>query len=111
MVSRQSQSGRFFRSLLVFLFFGILVSGAQNAVAADARVGFIDIQKAVSETKEFKRAFNSFRSKFQKEREIITEREKKVKAMLDELNKKGFVLSPELKKRKEEQFLKEKKRL
>lgn len=80
-----------------------------SAGAAEVRVGFIDIQKAVSETKEFQRSFTRFRNDFQKEKQVIAEREKKIKAMLEDINKQGFALAADQKKRKEENFLNEKK--
>ncbi|QPJ61152.1 MAG: OmpH family outer membrane protein [Candidatus Nitronauta litoralis] len=77
--------------------------------AAGVRVGFIDIQEAVAGTKEFKRVFTQFRSHFQKEKKLITQRENKIKAMLEDINKQGTILKDAEKRRKEERFLKEKK--
>jgi len=89
--------------------FLLLVLGWGSASAAEVRVGFIDIQMAVAQTKEFQRAFTRFRNDFQKEKQVIAEREKKVKAMLEDFNKQGFALREDEKKRKEENFINEKK--
>ena len=80
-----------------------------RAAAASIKIGFVDIQKAITETKAFKKSQVKFRMELQKEKGIIESRKKKVENMLQELNKQGFVLSPELKKKKEESFLREKK--
>ena len=94
-------------SLLLFsqLFFGPL---AAPSFAADSRVGFIDVQKAVISTKEWKRQFETFKKDFAKEKKKIKARENRIKKMLQDLNKQSFVLEPKLKKKKEGQFRKEK---
>jgi len=86
-----------------------LMGFASQASAADFKIGFVNIQKAITETKEFKKSQMKFQVKLKKEKGIIDARKKKVENMLQELNKQGFVLNPELKKAKEESFLREKK--
>ena len=86
-----------------------LMGFASQASAADLKIGFINIQKAITETKEFKKSQIKFQVELKKEKGIIDSRKKKVENMLLELNKQGFVLNPELKKAKEESFLREKK--
>lgn len=98
--------------LAVVMFFSLFLSGAllvQSSWAADARIGFIDLQRAVSGTEEWKGKLSAFRSKFEQEKGIIAAREDKIKEMLEDLNKKSFVLSPELKKKKEDEFRQAKK--
>ena len=94
-------------SLLLFahLFFGSL---AASSFAAENRVGFIDVQKAVISTKEWQRQFKIFKKDFAKEKKKIKARENRIKKMLQDLNKQSFVLDPELKKKKEGKFRKEK---
>jgi len=86
-----------------------LMGFASQASAADFKIGFVNIQKAITETREFKKSQMKFQVKLKKEKGIIDARKKKVENMLRELNKQGFVLNPELKKAKEESFLREKK--
>jgi outer membrane protein len=99
-----------FRTLGLFLFFVFIVSDpfAASSFAAEKRIGFVDIQRAVSSTKEWKTSFDKFKADFTREKKRIKLREKKVKKMLGELNKQSFVLDPELKKKKEDQLRKEK---
>ena len=82
---------------------------ATPGYAKDVRVGVIDIQAAVTGTKEWKKEFASFKTKFQKEKVIIATKEKNLKKMIENLNKQSMVLSPELKRKKEEALLKKKK--
>ena len=91
--------------LLGYIFFGLL---AISAFAAERRVGFIDVQKAVISTKEWKKQFEIFKKDFAKEKKKIKARENRIKKMLKDLNRQSFVLDPELKKKKEDQFRKEK---
>jgi outer membrane protein len=85
------------------------VTAVSEAAAADIKIGFVDIQKAIVETKEFKKSQMKFRVELQKEKGIIEARKKKVEGMLIEFNKQANVLNPTLKKKKEESFLREKK--
>ena len=91
--------------LIGLVFFGPL---AISSFAADSRVGFVDIQKAVIDTKEWKKNFEIFKKNFEKEKKKVKAKENRIKKMLEDLNKQSFVLNPELKKKKEEKFRKEK---
>ena len=101
------KSYKFYFSLFLVgqFFFGPL---AISSLAAESRVGFIDVQKAVISTKEWKKQFEIFKKDFSKEKKKIKARENRIKKMLQDLNKQSFVLDPELKKKKEAQFRKEK---
>jgi len=95
----------YFCLLIGLVFFGPL---AISSFAADSRVGFVDIQKAVIDTKEWKKNFEIFKKNFAKEKKKIKVRENRIKKMLADLNKQSMVLDPELKKKKEDKFRKEK---
>jgi len=99
------------RALGWAILFAMVVSmvAIADATAAGVKIGFVDIQKAITETKEFKKSQMKFRVELQKEKGIIDGRKRKVESMLLELNKQGNVLNPSLKKKKEESFLREKK--
>ena len=98
---------RIFYPLLIL---GFLICGPLtiSAFAADSRIGFLNIQKAVSNTKDWKSKFDKFKADFTKEKKRIKIKEKKIKKMLETLNKQSFVLDPDLKKKKEDAFRKEK---
>ena len=82
-----------------------------DAQAADLRIGFVNMQKAVSGTNEFKNALKKFKSDFEQEKKRIALMEKKEQKLLEDINKQSFVLDPALKKKKEERFIQEKKDL
>jgi outer membrane protein len=92
------------------IIFGFLISGplTVSSFAADNRIGFLNIQKAVSSTKDWKSKFDKFKADFTKEKKRIKIKEQKIKKMLENLNKQSYVLDPDLKKKKEDAFRKEK---
>ena len=93
---------------ILFAMSGQIVA-VMEATAADIKIGFVDVQKAIVETTQFKKSQMKFRVELEKEKGIIEARKKKVENMLIQINKQANVLNPTLKKRKEESFLKEKK--
>lgn len=101
---------RKFRVVCALLIMGFFICGPfmVSSSAAEGRIGFLNIQKAVSSTKEWKSKFTKFKTDFTKEKKRIKLRENKIKKMLTNLNKQSFVLDPELKKKKEDEFRKEK---
>lgn len=94
--------------LVLFLGSLLILPHPNSVSAAESRIGFVDLQKAVSSTKAWKRSFASFKNGFKKEKDIIASKEAKIKKMLEKLNKQSFVLDPALKKKKEDNFRKEK---
>ena len=100
---------RLLSTILSFLVgFGLLAQ-ATPGYGKDLRVGFIDIQVAVANTKEWKKEFISFKTKFKREKEAISKREDQLKKKIEDLNKQSMVLNPELKKKKEDDVLKKKR--
>ena len=87
----------YFCLLIGLVFFGPL---AISSFAAERRIGFVNIQKAVLGTKEWKKNFEIFKKDFAKEKKKIKARENRIKKMLEDLSKQSFVLDPELKKRR-----------
>ena len=100
-----------FIKLGCFLIIFFIFTQATPGYSKDVRVGVINVQAAVSGTKEWKREFSAFKTKFNKEKMSISVKEKQLKKMLEDLTKQGMVLNPELKKKKEETLLKKKKDL
>jgi len=100
---------QFTKRFCCFLIIFFVFAQATPGYAKDVRVGVIDIQAAVTGTKEWKKEFASFKTKFQKEKNAIATKEKNLKKMIENLNKQSMVLSPELKKKKEEALIKKKK--
>jgi len=106
----QSPTSKWVQIIAVVLVFGFLFGSynVREVAAAEGKIGFMDLQKAIAGTKEWKKSFTSFKAKFKKEQQRIKVREDRIKKMLENLNKQSFVLDPELKKKKEDEFRKAK---
>jgi S1-C subfamily serine protease len=89
-------------SALLFIVSSPVVSWASET-------GYVDIQAAVTGTNEWKRAFASFKTKFQIEKSKIAKIENRLKRLINNFNLESMTLSPYEKKEKEETLLKEKK--
>ena len=83
-----------------FLGFSLLAQ-VTPSYGKDLRVGLVDIQAAVANTKEWKKEFISFKTKFTREQDSIAKRETQLKKKIGDLNKQSMVLNPELKKKKD----------
>ena len=69
----------FRRSILLSTIFSfavgfLLFAQTSPSYAKDLRIGFVDIQKAVSNTKEWKKEFVSFKTRFKREQESIAKK-------------------------------------
>jgi outer membrane protein len=93
-------------SLFIFSFLFIQVNPSD---AKDVRIGVIDIQKAVSRTKEWKKEFSSFKAKFEKEKKAIIAKEGILKKKIQDFGKQSMLISPALKKKKEDELMKKKR--
>ena len=62
---------KFFKRFCCFLIIFSIFSQANPSYAKDIRVGFIDIQSAVTNTKEWKKEFAAFKLDFKKKKKKL----------------------------------------
>ena len=98
-----------FKSVLSLFILSFLFIQVSPSDAKDVRIGVIDIQKAVSNTKEWKKEFSSFKIKFEKEKKSIIAKEGQLKKKIQDFGKQSMLISPALKKTKEDGLLKKKR--
>ena len=98
-----------FISMLSLFILSLLFIQVSPSDAKDGRIGVIDIQKAVSSTKEWKKEFNSFKAKFEKEKKSIVAKEGQLKKKIQDFGKQSMLISPALKKKKEDELMKQKR--
>jgi outer membrane protein len=98
-----------FISVLTFFILFFVFIQANPSDAKDVRIGVIDIQKAVSNTKEWKKEFSSFKIKFEKEKKSIIAKEGQLKKKIQDFGKQSMLINPALKKTKEDELLKKKR--
>ena len=80
----------------VVLATGVFVSLAAVQVAADTKVGFIDLQKAIQGSTSGKKAKDSLDTEFKKRKESLDKKKGDIEKMGQDLEKKKSVLSEEV---------------
>ena len=81
------------------------------AVAADMKIGIIDLNKIMQESEAAKEAKGMLLMDVEAKREVLKEKETEARKMEEELKAKGSVLSEEAKEKKREEFLESVKEL
>jgi outer membrane protein len=89
--------------ILVFVFAIVLVCGAP-ALAVELKIGVIEPQKVLDQTKSGKKIKDSLQEYVKTRQKLIDMEEEELKKMEEDLVKQGAVLSAEAKKEKEEKF-------
>ena len=75
-----------------------------DALAADAKIGFIDLQRALNECQAGKSAKEKITTKYKQLEGEFSAKQKELKTLTDELEKQGSVLSADAKTDKERQY-------
>jgi len=83
----------------------ILASGI--AYAAESKVGFVDMQKAIQSTAAGKKAKSELEAEFEKRKKELQKKEGDLKKMSEDLEKKKSVLSEEVLAKKQTEFQEE----
>ncbi len=92
------------KKLLLFLILGLAVCLGGNAVAADLKIGYVDLQKVLNDSEAGKKAKEEI-SKKVKEYEIqVQAKKKELQAAKEELEKQALLLSDEARAKKEREY-------
>jgi outer membrane protein len=89
--------------LFISLFLAVSLC-ALPALAADAKIGFIDLQRALNECQAGKSAKEKITTKYKQLEGEFSAKQKELKTLKDELEKQGSVLSADAKTDKERQY-------
>ncbi len=73
-----------------------------SSASAIEKIGFVDMQKAITSTKSFQKEMAKYQASYKGEQKKIQAKEDKIKKKKDELEKQKFVMSPDLISKKEE---------
>lgn len=87
----------------LFLITFILFSWVFSAQGAELKIGFVDLNKALNESDNGKKATKILEDMVNSKNAVIVEREKEIKKLNEELEKQISVLTPESRKSKEAQ--------
>lgn len=87
------------------IFFAFLMAGA--FAQAEAKIGFVDMQKAVQATAAGKKAKQELESEFEKRKKELQKREADLKKMGEDLEKRKAVMSEEALQKRQVEFQEE----
>ena len=90
--------------LTIILFLLVSVFSIPMLMAAEAKIAYIDLQRALNQCKAGKSAKDQITAKYKKLEGEFAAKQKALKALKDELEKQGSVLSAEAKTEKERQY-------
>lgn len=79
---------------------GLLMGGAASAQTAEVKIGYIDLQKAITETTAGKKAKSELEKEFNSKKTELSKREANIKKMQEDFEKKKSVLAEEAKQTK-----------
>ena len=99
----------------VIILCGVLIFSVFGAVAraAELKIGYVDMRRALNESEAGKEAKVVMESEYQKFQNEIAQRQKELQALQESLQRQGLMLSEKAKKEKEREYqhkLKESKR-
>ncbi|WP_413288008.1 OmpH family outer membrane protein [Bdellovibrio sp. HCB337] len=84
-----------------------LILAAGLVHAADAKIGFVDMQKAIQTTAAGKKAKSELEGEFNKKKKELEKKEADLKKMSEDLERKKSVLSEEVLGKKQQEFQEE----
>lgn len=72
--------------------------------AAEVKIGLVDMQKAIQETDEGKKAKHELESDFNKKKKDLEKKEADIKKMNEDLEKKALVMADDVKAKKQQEI-------
>src|SRR6516162_9689583 len=84
-----------------FLVFAVLLLGASSALAEEVKIGYVDMQRALNETDDGKKAKASLKKVFDQKQKELDEQQAALKKDVEDLDKKRTLLPPEQVREKE----------
>jgi len=85
---------------IVFMAVALLFLFAFSLQAADLKIGYVDLNKALNESAEGKKAVKTLEEIFRAKQAIIDEKQKEIKKLDEELAKQTSILNPDALKEK-----------
>lgn len=82
----------------------IVLLFAFSVQAADLKIGYVDLNKALNESDEGKKAVKTLEEIFKGKQAVIDEKQKEIRKLDEELAKQASILNPDALKEKREDF-------
>ena len=90
------------KMVTALLFIGLLV--ASTVFAADTKIGYIDMQRAISTSEAGKEAKEQMAARLKKAQDEINHKQEELKRLKEELEKQGMLLSESARNAKEKDY-------
>src|ERR1043166_1501472 len=81
-----------------------LVSLAPRRAAAETKLAFVDLQRALEETEDGKKAKAKLKSDFDRKQKELDDKQEELKKMKDALDKKASLMKPEALQKESKDF-------
>jgi len=95
------------KSIKALLLMGVFFVSASAYSAADIKIGYIDMQKAIQTTSAGKKAKKNLEKEFKKRKKELEKRQADIKKMGKDLEKKSMALSDDVRLKKQQELQKE----
>jgi len=92
------------RNVLVLAVLALAIAVPQATRAAELKIGYVNLQQAVSEVDEGKAARDALKKEFEQKQKMLDEKQNELKRMKDDLDKQMVVMSEEAKREKAIEF-------
>ncbi len=92
------------RFLIIIGIILILGGWVGSALAAELKIGFVDIQKAINECNAGKEAKKAITKEVEKFQRLIVEKQRELQTMKESLDKQSPMLNPEARATKEKEY-------
>ena len=84
-----------------FLIASVFLFGTSAAFAEDTKVGYVDMQRALNETEDGRKAKEKLKKDFDQKQKELDEQQNQLKKEIEDLDKKRSLLSPDKVREKE----------
>jgi 3-hydroxyacyl-[acyl-carrier-protein] dehydratase len=82
-------------ALMAFALIGSTVAVAPRAAQADTKLAFVDLQRALEETEDGKKAKNKLKTEFERKQKELDSKSEELKKAKEEFDKKAPLMKPE----------------
>jgi outer membrane protein len=92
------------RNVLVLAAFALAIAVPRPTRAAEAKIGFVNLQQAVTEVDEGKAARDALKKEFEQKQKMLDDKQNELKRMKEDLEKQMIVMSEDAKREKAMEF-------
>ena len=93
-----------FSSIITFALATVVLAGSANTVAAQVKIGVVDLQRAINETEDGRQAKRRLKKVFDERQKSLDSKQQSLKAQKDSLERQQDVLSEDALRKKVEKY-------